>query len=206
MGEIVDHPDAIDFATNLLAIIVPRGNPKGVTGVDDLDRSDLKVVLCADGVPCGTYANQIFGAAEVTVTPVSLEQNVKGVVTKVTSGEADAGIVYATDVTAAGNAAQAVAIPTDINVVAQYPAAAVTASSNLSAARAFVDYLLGPDAQAILARSREYAENRLVCGVHYRSDIVAGQQYGTILALRLMENAAFQAQLAIARNELQAAQ
>jgi molybdate transport system substrate-binding protein len=86
------------------------------------------------------------------VTPVSYEQNVKGVVTKVTTGEADAGIVYTTDVSAAGAAAEGVAIPDNINVIAQYPAAPVKASTNLNSAEAFVDYLLGTDAQAILAK------------------------------------------------------
>ena len=140
------------FATNELAIIVAKANPKGIEGVEDLDRSDLKVVLCADGVPCGTYAKQILAAAGVAVTPVSYEQNVKGVVTKVTAGEADAGIVYTTDVEAAGDAAEGVEIPDKINVIAKYPAAAVKASTNLSSAEAFVDYLLGADAQVILAK------------------------------------------------------
>ena len=97
------------------------GNPKGITGVADLAQPDLKVVLCAAEVPCGKYAKQILDTAGVTVTPVSLEQNVKGVVTKVTAGEADAGIVYVTDVTAAGDKAAGVDIPADINVVAQVP-------------------------------------------------------------------------------------
>src|SRR4051794_40980829 len=105
------------FATNQLAIIVPKGNPKSLTGVADLaDGKGLKVVLCVDGVPCGTYAKQILASAKVSVTPVSLEQNVKGVVTKVTTGEADAGIVYTTDVQAAASQADAVAIPAAINV------------------------------------------------------------------------------------------
>src|SRR5690349_16922292 len=107
------------FATNQLAIIVAKGDPKGITGVADLaDGNGLKVVLCADGVPCGTYAKQILASANVTVTPVSMEQNVKGVVTKVTAGEADAGIVYQTDVQAAASQADAVAIPTAVNVIA----------------------------------------------------------------------------------------
>jgi len=143
---------AVVFATNKLAIIVPKGNPKGITGVADLARSDLKVVLCADGVPCGTYAKQILASAGVTVTPVSYEQNVKGVVTKVTAGEADTGMVYTTDISAGGDAAQAVAIPDDINVIAKYAAAAVKASTNVTSAESFVDYLLGTDAQAILAK------------------------------------------------------
>jgi len=140
------------FATNLLTIIVPKGNPKGITGVADLDNPGTKVVLCAAQVPCGKYANQILAKANVKVTPVSLEENVKGVVTKVTSGEADAGIVYVTDVTAAGPSAQAVAIPADLNVVAQYPIATVKASKNTAADAAFIAYVMGPEGQAILAK------------------------------------------------------
>src|SRR4051794_10940253 len=140
------------FATNLLGIIVGKGNPKGVSGVADLAKPDLKVVLCADGVPCGTYAKQILASANVTVTPVSLEQNVKGVVTKVTTGEADAGIVYTTDVKAAGASAEAVAIPADINVIAMYPIASVKTSTNTAVDAAFITFLTGPDGQAILAK------------------------------------------------------
>ncbi len=140
------------FATNLLTIIVPPGNPKGITGVADLAKPDLKVVLCAAEVPCGKYAQQILTTAGVAVTPVSLEQNVKGVVTKVTADEADAGIVYVTDVIAAGDAAAGVDIPADINVVAEYPIASVKASTNSEVDQAFIDFLTGPDGQAIMAK------------------------------------------------------
>jgi molybdate transport system substrate-binding protein len=140
------------FATNLLTIIVPKGNPKGITGVADLANPDLKVVLCADGVPCGTYAKQILTSAGVTVTPVSQEQNVGGVVTKVTSGEADAGIVYVTDVQAVADMADAVAIPADINVIAQYPIAALKTSTVPQVDAAFTSFLLAPAGQAILAK------------------------------------------------------
>jgi molybdate transport system substrate-binding protein len=140
------------FATNRLAIIVAQGNPKGITGVADLDKPGTKVVLCAAQVPCGKYANQMFGKANVKVTPVSLEENVKGVVTKVSSGEADAGIVYTTDVIAAGPSAQSVAIPANINVVARYPIATVKASKHTAADAAFIAYVTGPEGQAILAK------------------------------------------------------
>jgi molybdate transport system substrate-binding protein len=140
------------FATNLLAVIVPTGNPKGITGVADLANPDLKVVICAAEVPCGKYANQIFTTAGVTVTPVSLEQNVKGVVTKVTAGEADAGIVYTSDVKAAGDKADAVAIPAGINVVAKYPIASVKTSTKTDVDAAFISFLTGPDGQAIMAK------------------------------------------------------
>jgi molybdate transport system substrate-binding protein len=138
------------FATNLLAIIVPKGNPKGITGVADLAKPDLKVVLCAPEVPCGKYATQILTSANVSVTPVSLAQNVKGVVTPVTAGEADAGIVYVTDVRAAGARAEAVDIPTGINVVASYPIATVKTSTKQDVDQAFMDYVLGDEGQAIL--------------------------------------------------------
>jgi molybdate transport system substrate-binding protein len=138
------------FATNLLAIIVPKGNPKGITGVADLAKPDLKVVLCAPEVPCGKYATQILTSANVSVTPVSLAQNVKGVVTPVTAGEADAGIVYVTDVRAAGARAEAVDIPTSINVVASYPIATVKTSTKQDVDQAFMDYVLGDEGQAIL--------------------------------------------------------
>jgi molybdate transport system substrate-binding protein len=139
------------FATNLLTIIVAPGNPKGITGAADLESSDIKTVICAAEVPCGRYAAQIFDTAGVTVTPVSLEQNVRGVVTKVTAGEADAGIVYVTDVTAAGDAADMVEIPEDRNVVAEYPIASVKASKHQEVDQAFIDFLLSDDGQAIMA-------------------------------------------------------
>jgi molybdate transport system substrate-binding protein len=143
--------EPVVFATNLLTIITAPDNPLGITGVADLANPDIKTVICAPEVPCGNYANQIFTSAGVAVTPVSLEQNVRGVVTKVTEGEADAGIVYVTDVIAAGDAADMVEIPADINVVAEYPIATVAASQNQEVGEAFIDFLLGADGQAILS-------------------------------------------------------
>ena len=103
-------------------------------------------------MPCGSYAEQVFAAAGVAATPVSLEQNVRGVATKVTAGEADAGIVYVTDAMAAGDAAGMVEIPDDVNVVAEYPVATVAASQHPDVGEAFIDFLTGPEGQAILAR------------------------------------------------------
>ena len=140
------------FATNLLSIIVPTGNPKGITGMADLAKAGLKVVLCDPSVPCGKYAKQSLDTAKVTVTPASLEQNVKGVVTKVTAGEADAGIVYTTDVKAAGDKAAGVVIPADENVVAKYPIASTKTSKLPDVDKAFIDYVTGSDGQAILAK------------------------------------------------------
>jgi len=140
------------FASNLLAIVVERGNPKGVRTLDDLGSKDLKVVLAAPDVPAGRYAAQILGKAGVTVTPVSEEDNVKAVVTKVSLGEADAGIVYVTDVTAGGGRVEGVEIPEDQNVTATYPIATVKASRAQERAQAFVDLVLSAEGQQVLGR------------------------------------------------------
>ena len=140
------------FAHNKLAILVRKGNPKKVTGLKDLDRSGITFVLCAAEVPCGKYGAQALAKAGVKAQPKSLEQNVKGVVTKVTSGEVDAGIGYVTDGKAATAQADTVEIPEASNVVAEYPIAVLKQSPNANLAYAFLDYLLGPDARAILAR------------------------------------------------------
>jgi len=102
-------------------------------------------------VPCGSYAEQIYEKAGISVTTASFEENVKAVVTKVTLGEADAGLVYATDVTAAGTDAEGVAIPEDVNVVAEYPIAPLAEASNADGAQAFVDFVLSEPGQKILA-------------------------------------------------------
>ncbi len=142
--------DPAVFATNLLEIIVEPGNPQGITGVADLGNDDLITVICDTEVPCGKYAQQIFDNAGVTVTPDSLEENVKAVVSKVTAGEADAGIVYKTDVTAAGDQAEGVEIPADINVLAEYPIAVTKDARNAEAAQAFIDFVLSDEGQTIL--------------------------------------------------------
>ncbi|HEV2873016.1 MAG TPA: molybdate ABC transporter substrate-binding protein, partial [Actinomycetota bacterium] len=100
-----------NFAGNLLQLVVEQGNPKDVKGLEDLARGDLKVVLAAEEVPAGKYAKQVLDKQAVTVKPVSLEDNVKALVTKVALGEADAGIVYLTDVPAGGDKVEGVALP-----------------------------------------------------------------------------------------------
>jgi molybdate transport system substrate-binding protein len=142
--------DPVVFTTNRAEIIVEPGNPLGLTGIEDLAAADLVLVTCAPTVPCGIYATQIFDNAGVDVTPDSFEQNVKAVVTKVTLGEADAGIAYATDVLAAGDDADGVEIPDDLNVTAEYPIVTTTSASNPDGAAAFVDFVLGPAGQDIL--------------------------------------------------------
>jgi molybdate transport system substrate-binding protein len=138
------------FASNRLAIVVERGNPRGITGLHDLAGPDLKVVLAAEEVPAGKYAKQVLDRAGVKVTPVSQEDNVKAVVTKVSLGEADAGIVYVTDVTAGGDKVEGVDLPADQNVTATYPIATVKASKAPEAAQAFVDLVRSAEGQQVL--------------------------------------------------------
>jgi molybdate transport system substrate-binding protein len=140
------------FAGNRLAIVVERGNPRGVDGLDDLAAGDLKVVLAAAEVPAGKYARQVLDQAGVRVRPVSEEDDVKSVVTKVSLGEADAGLVYVTDVTAGGDRVEGVDIPTGQNVTASYPIAVVTASEAQDEARAFVDLVRSAEGQQVLKR------------------------------------------------------
>ena len=139
------------FASNSLQIIVQPGNPKAITTLADLANPGLIYVTCAPEVPIGKYAQQALDSAGVTVTPASLEENVKGIVTKVTLGEADAGIVYTTDVIAAGDQAEGIDIPEANNVIATYPVAVTKAAPNPAGAQAFVDYVLSDQGQKILA-------------------------------------------------------
>lgn len=139
-------------AGNTFEIIVEPGNPRGVTGLADLANPDLVVVLCADTVPCGKGATAVLEKAGVTVSPASLEDKVKGVVTKVTAGEADAGIVFVTDVRAAGNAAAGVEIPTAANVISNYSAVITKQAPNGAAAADFIEFVASDAGQAILAR------------------------------------------------------
>jgi molybdate transport system substrate-binding protein len=146
--DLVGDPQV--FAGNLLQILVEKGNPNGVKGLDDLAGSDLKVVLAAEEVPAGKYAKQILDRAGVSVRPVSREDNVKAVVTKVSLGEADAGIVYVTDVTAGGDKVEGVDIPEEQNVVATYPIATVKASKAQDKAQAFMDLVRSDLGQQVL--------------------------------------------------------
>jgi molybdate transport system substrate-binding protein len=133
------------FARNRLAVIAAQGNPKHVTGLADLSRPGLQVVLARPTVPVGKAAAKALADAGVSVQPVSLEQDVKGVVTKVRLGEADAGIAYVTDVRAADGAIVGTALPPITN---SYPVAVVKAGSDASA---FSDFLLSTAGQSVLA-------------------------------------------------------
>jgi molybdate transport system substrate-binding protein len=141
----------IVFARNNLEIVVGKGNPKHITSLADLARSELVVVLCTPVVPCGHYAAQALQKAGVSVMPASQEADVKAVLSKVALGEADAGIVYVTDVKAAGAGVEGVAIPPALNVVAEYPIVILKDSRNRALARAFVSYVL-TEGRPVLAR------------------------------------------------------
>ena len=141
---------AITFATNSLEIIVRKGNPLKIASVSDLSKSGVIYVTCAPEVPIGKYSAQALQKAGVTLKPASLEPDVKGIVAKVAAGEADAGIVYSTDVLATKRATEGVVLPTDINVTATYPIAALSTSHNLAAAQAWIAFVSGPLGQSIL--------------------------------------------------------
>lgn len=145
MRKVPHGSDAKVFARNRLVIVTARGNPKHVTGLADLARSDLVVVLAAPSVPAGKYAGKALAAAHVTAHPKSLEDNVRGVLTKVLLGEADVGIVYASDALSSAKNVTAIRIPE--SPIASYPVLAVHPEG-----QAFIDFLLSPQGQAILAR------------------------------------------------------
>jgi molybdate transport system substrate-binding protein len=140
-----------NFATNTLAIVVPSGNPGRITGFSDLARSGIKVVACAGQVPCGAAAKAIERETGIALTPVSEESSVTDVLGKVTSGEADAGLVYVTDARSAGSKVEAVRFPEAAKAINTYPIAAVKGARNKAAALAFVDFVQGPEGQAALA-------------------------------------------------------
>ena len=155
MAKAVGNSGAVAqrFASNQLTIIVAANNPKKIAGLADLARSDVALVIGAPEVPIGKYSAQVLSKAGVTVAPKSLEQNVKAIVAKVTLGEADAGIVYVTDVQAAGAKAAGVSIPADVNVVAHYPIAALAKAPHAALAAKFVAYVMSADAQQVLAKA-----------------------------------------------------
>lgn len=143
--------ETTEFATNVLTIITPAGNPAGVTGLDDsLDAAQL--VICAPEVPCGSATQQLTELLGVTLNPVSEEQQVTDVVGKVTSGEATAGIVYRTDAMEAGDQVTEVPIEGADQVVNHYPIATVNESEHAELAQQFVDYVLSDAGRATLSK------------------------------------------------------
>ena len=142
--------DQTEFATNVLTLIVPKGNPKKITGLDSsLDGANL--VICAPEVPCGEATKKLAQAQGITLNPVSEEQKVTDVRGKVESGEADAGIVYTTDAAAAKDKADKIDIP-DGGVVNHYPIAQTASPENAAGAKVFIDAVTGKTGQEVLAK------------------------------------------------------
>ena len=156
MQQVVDADGASDsktFARNVMQIAVPPDNPAGVREVTDLARSNVKVALCQPQVPCGAVAQQVFENVNITVKPVTQGADVKAVLTTVQLGEVDAGMVYRTDVRAAGTKVKGIEIPADQNASTSYPIAALTEAPNPAGAAAFVDYVLSPDGEKVLEQA-----------------------------------------------------
>jgi molybdate transport system substrate-binding protein len=152
MDAVADDPGAsgrADFAKNRLAILVPSDDPAEISSLKDLTEPGVRLVLAAEGVPAGDYAREIFEEAGITdaamANVVSNEVDVRGVIAKVLSGDADAGIGYVTDVTPdIADQVTPVEIPDAENIIATYPIAVVAGSKETDLAQRFVDYVLGP--------------------------------------------------------------
>jgi molybdate transport system substrate-binding protein len=142
---LVETP--VTFARNKLEIAVAPGNPKGITSLQDLAKPGLTVVLEAPGVPAGDYTRQIETQVGITITPKSLAPDVKTAITTVTTGEADATVVYVSDVEAAGSKVAGVTIPDSLQPAISYPIAVVKASHNQAAAQAFVQSAVSGEVQ-----------------------------------------------------------
>jgi len=140
------------FARNRLEIAVEKGNPKKIKGLAALSKSGLVVVLCADAVPCGKYAAEAFAKAGVNVNPASKEENAKATLSKVSLGEADAGVVYVTDVMAAKGTVSGVRIPDRQNVIATYPIAITKHGGRSAPAKAWVQFIQSKTAQTTLRK------------------------------------------------------
>jgi len=147
----LNQGDPVNFATNVLEIAVPPGNPAGIKSFADLAGPDVKLVICAPAVPCGAATVTVETASGVDLTPVSEESAVTDVLGKVTSGEADAGLVYVTDVIGAGDAVEGIEFDESSEAVNTYPIVALGDSAAPDVAQAFVDFVAGATGQKVLA-------------------------------------------------------
>jgi molybdate transport system substrate-binding protein len=148
--------EPVAFATNSLVLIVPKDNPAGIAAIDDLRDPDVKLVVGAEGVPVGDYTRQALervGALDLLDHVASEEQDVKGVVSKVRLGEADAGFAYATDVEPAGDEILSIALPAAAQPTVEYMVAVVAGSARASAAEDFVEVLLSEAGRNALKRA-----------------------------------------------------
>jgi molybdate transport system substrate-binding protein len=154
MDTVVKAGDASnpqDFAKNTMEVAVPPKNPGKVKSVNDLAKKSVKVALCQPQVPCGVVAAEVFKNAGIKVTPKTLQPDVKSVLTQVELGSVDAGMVYVTDVMAAGTKVKGVKISDSDNASTLYPIATISDSKQKSIAQAFVSYVLSPSGEQVLA-------------------------------------------------------
>lgn len=138
------------FATNSLELVVPAGNPAGVTSLEDLEREELRIALCDESVPCGAAGVRLFADAAVKPVPDTLESDVTAVLTKVALGEVDAGVVYRTDVRTAGDAVERVVVPEAASVVSRYPIAPMPDAAEPAIAAEFVQLVTGDAGRTVL--------------------------------------------------------
>ncbi|WP_030682709.1 molybdate ABC transporter substrate-binding protein [Streptomyces cellulosae] len=157
MALVTDQKDAVGtpatFVRNQLEIATLPGNPDNVSSLKDLTKSELKVVLCDKTVPCGAAAQKALDAAKLKLTPVSYEQDVKSALTKVELREADAAVVYRTDVKAAGDKVEGVEFPESAQAVNNYPIALLKNAPNAAAAKAFIELVKSTEGQKTLTEA-----------------------------------------------------
>src|SRR3984885_5977369 len=154
MDQVVKAGDAskpVMFAQNVMEVAVPPSNPAHVTSVSDLANSSVKTALCQPQVPCGFTAAKVFSNAKISVKPVTLQPDVKSVLTQVELDNVDAGMVYVTDVKAAGSKVTGVPVPSSDNASTAYPIATINSSKNKDTAQAFAAYVASPAGQKVLA-------------------------------------------------------
>jgi molybdate transport system substrate-binding protein len=144
----LDEPTV--FATNVMVLVTPANNPAGISSFTDLDKTSVKYVVCVPTAPCGSVGAALLAQNHITSNPVSTEVDVKSVLAKVTSGEADAGLVYKTDAIAAGEQVRTFPIPGTASQVTTYPIVTLTQSKSTSLSQEFIDLVTGPSGQRVL--------------------------------------------------------
>ncbi|MGK8556070.1 molybdate ABC transporter substrate-binding protein [Nocardia gipuzkoensis] len=157
MQQVVDKGEATavpaTFARNRLEIAVPKGNPGRITGLADFGKTEPKIALCAEQVPCGAAAETVFQVAGIDPEPDTREADLKAVLTKVKLGEVDAALVYRTDVRAGGGQVEGIAFPEADKAVNDYPVAPLAHAPNTAAAAAFVEFVRSDEARAVFAKA-----------------------------------------------------
>jgi molybdate transport system substrate-binding protein len=150
-GEDLAAAEPENFASNVLQIAVPAGNPAGVTGLEDFTRDELALALCAAEVPCGSASEDLFAAAGLEPAPDTYEEDVRAALTKVEIGEVDAALVYESDVASAGDAVEGIDVPEAEDAVNRYPICVLEGAENPDAAGAFVQLVRSEEGQQALA-------------------------------------------------------